>query len=147
MNINDLLDELEKELEESSKMLFTGKKLVDKDYIMDILKDIRENLPMELSQARAIVNDKQRIIGEADCEAASKMEAVDAKIKTLVDENAITERAYERADQIIETAQHNAADIRLGAQTYADEILEDMERYVGEYLDILRGNREELRKK
>lgn len=144
MNINDLLSELEKELEESSNLPLTGKKIVDKDYILDIVNDIRDSLPEEISQAKAIVSEKQRILMDAQKEADEKLQEVETRIAELVDENEVTQQAHEKAERIIEQAQATAAEIRIGAQEYADEILADAERYLNEYLEIIQKNREEL---
>ena len=145
MNINDLLSELEKELEESSNLPLTGKKIVDLEYILDIVNDIRDSLPEEISEARSIVSDKQRILLDAQREADTAMKDVESRIEKLVDENEITQQAYAKAEKIVENAQANATEIRLGAQEYADEILADVERYLNDYLDIIRKNREELK--
>ena len=145
MNINDLLEELEKELEESSNLPLTGKKIVDKDYILDIINDIRESLPTELSQARAIVQEKQRILLEAQKEADTMLKDVEGRIASMIDEHEIMQKAYEQSQIVLENAHNNATEIRLGAQTYADEILEDVERYLNEYREIIQKNRAELR--
>ena len=62
----------------------------------------------------------------------------------MVDESEITKNAYQQSREIIETAQSNAKEIRLGANEYADSILEEVEKYLMEQLDILRSNRQEL---
>ncbi|MDL2289178.1 hypothetical protein LJB83_00250 [Clostridia bacterium OttesenSCG-928-F22] len=146
MNINDLLNELEKELEESSNLPLTSKKIVDREFIMEIINDMKEALPEELSEAKMLVNEKQRILADAQKEADAMMNDVNARIDQLVDETEIMAKAYEKAERVIENAQNTAAEIRLGAQAYADEILQDAERYMMDYLDIIRQNREELKK-
>ena len=146
MNINDLLEELEKELEESSSMPLTGKKLVDKAYVLDIVKDMRENLPSEITEARAITADKQRIVSDAHREAEEIVTHAKERASVLVDQDEITQQAYQKADEILANAKSMAEEIRNGAQSYADEVLGDVEHYIQEYVSIVRANREELKR-
>ena len=70
MNINELLDTIEDALEESANMpLSGGKRIVDVDQIRDYLDEIRANLPGELRQAQAIVNDRGQIVDSANAQA------------------------------------------------------------------------------
>ena len=70
MNINELLDTIEDALEESANMpLSGGKRIVDVDQIRDYLDEVRANLPGELRQAQAIVNDRAQIVDSANAQA------------------------------------------------------------------------------
>ena len=54
MEIFTLLEELEDLLEKSKGLPFTHKSLVDKEEILEIIKEIRLKLPDELKQAKWI---------------------------------------------------------------------------------------------
>ena len=54
MEIFTLLDELEEYLEGARAVPFTNKAIVDKEDILDIIKEIRLKLPDELKQAKCI---------------------------------------------------------------------------------------------
>ena len=72
MNINELLDTIEDALEESANMpLSGGKRIVDVDQIRDYLDEVRANLPGELRQAQAIVNDRAQIVDSANAQERS----------------------------------------------------------------------------
>jgi len=144
MNIISLLDILEDELEKGINLPFAAKALVDREKCLDIIKDIRLSLPDEIKQAEWVKKERQRILVEAQKEAEAITKEAEQRIKALVDENEITKNAYQQSREIVETAQNNAKEIRLGAKEYADSILEDLEGYLVNQLEILRSNRQEL---
>ena len=62
-----------------------------------------------------------------------------------MEQHEITQKAYERANEIIANAQKNAKEIRLGTREYADSILDKVEEILKDTLDVIKMNREELR--
>jgi hypothetical protein len=56
-SITNLLEELENIIEESRAVPFSRNISVDKDTIMDIIADMRANLPNQLKQAEKIVSN------------------------------------------------------------------------------------------
>jgi len=144
LNILNLLDILEDELESGVNVPFARKVLIDKERCMDIIKDIRLNLPDEIKQAELLKKERQRILVEAQKEAETIIKDAEQRIEALVDNHEITQRAYQQAREIIENCQNSAKEIRLGANEYADSLLEQIENYLMEQIEILRKNRQEL---
>ena len=63
MTIDELLDIMDETLEEATTLPFTGgKRMVDVEKVRDIMDDIRLSMPQEIKQARAIVEDRGRIV-------------------------------------------------------------------------------------
>ncbi|MGI6168613.1 MAG: ATPase [Christensenellales bacterium] len=147
MSVNELIEELENEIENSSSFPLTGKKMVDRDVFLEIIKDLKDTIPDEVSKARQIVAEKQRILLDAQKEADALLQDAESKLSALVDEHEVAKQAYARSQEIIANAQNTAREIRSGAQVYADEILQDLQRYLSEYNDIIANNREELGEK
>ena len=69
MEIFTLLETLEEMLEQGKKVPFTDKVVVDKEAILEIIKEIRLKLPDELKQAKWVKEERQRILSEAQKEA------------------------------------------------------------------------------
>lgn len=145
MNVFSLLDILEDELENGKPVPLLGKVMVDRDKCLDIIRDIRLNLPEALERAEMITRERQRILAEAQKEAETLLKEAEQHIKALVDEHEITQMAYQQSREIIENAQESAKKIRLGAREYADEILQEVERYLAQQLEVIKQNREELK--
>ena len=64
MEIFTLLETLEDILENSRNLPFTTKGIVDKDDMLDLIKEIRIKLPDELKQAKWVKEERQRILVE-----------------------------------------------------------------------------------
>ena len=68
MEIFTLLETLEDIVEKSKSVPFTEKAIVDKEEILEIVKEIRLKLPDELKQAKWIKEERERILKEAQKE-------------------------------------------------------------------------------
>jgi len=145
MEILSILETLEDVVERSISVPFSGRCLIDKEEVLEIIKEIRLKLPDDIKQAKWIKEERQRILMEAQKEANSIVKDAENKISSFVDEHEITKKAYERANEIISTAQKNAKDIRLGTREYADSILDKVEEILKDTTDVIKMNREELK--
>lgn len=65
MTLTNLVDELEDLVETASQIPLTGKVMVDRQEFMEILNDIKAQMPGEISQAQKIYQDKDNIINGA----------------------------------------------------------------------------------
>lgn len=145
MEILAILETLEDLVERSVSVPFSGKCLVDREEILEIIKEIRLKLPDDIKQAKWVKEERQRILLEAQKEANNVVKDAENKIASLVDEHEITKKAYEQANEIISNSQRNARDIRLGTREYADSILNKVEDILKDTIEVLRMNREELK--
>ena len=68
MEIFTLLETLEDLLERSRGVPFSSKVIVDKEEMLDLIKEIRLKLPDELKQAKWVKEERQRILVEAQKE-------------------------------------------------------------------------------
>ena len=145
MEIFTLLEELEDILERSKTVPFSGKSVVDKEEILEIIKEIRLKLPDELKQAKWIKEERQRILVEAQKEADDIVKEAENRIISMINENEITKKAYEKKAEIIETANEMSREISKGTKDYADNILEGLEVALEDALKIIQNNRKELK--
>ncbi|MBR5157760.1 MAG: ATPase [Clostridia bacterium] len=146
MEILELIEVLEDKIDQSMTIPFWGKGIIDKDELMDMLQEIRVKFPEEMKQAKWIKEERQRIIADAQKEAAAIIQGAEDKIVALINEHEITKQAYEQANSIIEKAQSNSHEIRLGANQYADDLLRQVEEELVAVADTIRNNRKELKK-
>ena len=70
----------------------------------------------------------------------------------MVTEHEITQQAYQQSQEIINTSEGNAQEIRDGSIAYADDILNELENYmhqyqtvIADYLQIIDNNRQQLK--
>lgn len=145
MNVLKLLEELEDIVESGSSIPFANKVLIDKNDVLEIIKEIRIQLPDEIKQAQWIKEERQRILIEAQQEADMTLEEANKHIREMVDQDEITKLSMKQAEEIIAQAQINAKEMRIGAREYADELLATTEGKLLEIINTIQENRNELK--
>ena len=145
MEIFTLLETIEEMLEDSKKLPFTNKAIVDKEQVLDIIKEIRLKLPEELKQAKVIKEEQDRIIAKANEEAEEIVKEAENRIISMIDEHEITKKAYEQKNKIIENANDMAREISNGTKAYADSILESVQVTLEDALKVIENNRKEVK--
>lgn len=145
MDVLILIDEIEDIVEAGSGLPFSNKVMVDQGEILEIIKEIRIKLPDEIKQAAWIKDERQRILAEAQKDADTLMKEAEFKLSELIDQNEITKKASNMAEELITKAQTNAKEIRLGAIEYADSLLLETQESLKEMIHLLNDNRKELK--
>ncbi|VYT75366.1 ATPase [Clostridium tertium] len=130
VNIIELLDYLEEILDNAPKVPITGKSVVDKKDILEVIDQIQNYLPDSIRKAEWIVNEKDRIIGSAQKEYESTKTEIMEMMKQNVENHDVVKEAKARANEIIALAQRDAKAIRLGSREYSIEILSELDRQI-----------------
>lgn len=145
MEIFTLLETIEDILENSKEIPFSHKALVDKEELLEIIKEIRLKLPEELKQAKVIKEEHDRIISKAQEEANDIVKEAENRIISMIDEHEITKKAYEQKNKIIENANDMAREISNGTKAYADSVLESIQVALEDALKVIENNRKEVK--
>ncbi|MBQ3573780.1 MAG: ATPase [Clostridia bacterium] len=148
----ELLDELEDIIDKGASVPFSGRCILERDELMDIVQELKLKLPDDLKQAKWIKEERQRILHEAQVEADDIIKAANEKGISMINEHEITQQAMEQARQIIEKSNDEARAIVDSAYNYADSLLETVEKVsvssmkeLEQCISIVRSNRSELR--
>jgi len=147
MEILSLLDALEDAIESAVSVPFSGKCMVDRNEILELIQDIRLKLPDDIKQAKWVSKERSRILAEAQQEADNIVKNAESRIAAMVNEHEISRKAYEQAETILNNAKKSAREIRLGTREYADSILGRVEEMLKEMLEVIQENRNELKQK
>jgi vacuolar-type H+-ATPase subunit H len=145
MEILLILETLEELINEARTIPLVGKCMIDREEVLEIIKEIRLKLPDDLKQAKWIKEERQRILLEAKKEGSDIVKNAEGRISSLIDEHEITKKAYEQANEIISNAQKNAREIKTGTREYADRVLNKVEEILKETTEVIQVNREELK--
>ena len=129
--------DLEELLEKSRNVPFLNKGIVDKEQMLDLIKEIRLKLPDELKQAKWVKEERQRILEESKKEADGIVKEAENRIIAMIDEHEITRKAYDQKTEIIETANEMSREISKGTKEYADSLLSNTEEVLNETLNKL----------
>lgn len=151
MDALELLDELEDIIDKGASVPFSGRCILERDELLDILQELKLKLPEDLKQAKWIKEERQRILQEAQAEADDIIKTVEKKAVSMVDENEITKQAITQGKQIVEHANNEALQIADSAYNYSDNLLETVEKVVigamkemEQCVAIVRNNRSNL---
>ncbi|MCL1982487.1 MAG: ATPase [Clostridiales bacterium] len=123
MKVLELLDELEEIIDTASGFPLTGKIMVDAGEILEIVKEIRIELPDEIQQAQWIKNERQRILDEAKREYETVLRDAQRQAETLIENDEIIVKAKIRADEILKIAESNVKHLKMSTFDYIDSIL------------------------
>lgn len=145
MSVLNLLNVLEDVVENSSVIPFSGRVLVDKDEIMELIKEIRIQLPDEVKQAQWIKEERNKILIDAQEESENLIQEAKNRIEELADHDEVVKIARKKAEEIINESEERAKEIQLGSIEYADEILGNIEKSISSVLETIYKNREELK--
>lgn len=145
MEIFTFLEDMEDIIENSKEIPLIHKVVLDKNELLDIIKDIRLKLPEELKTAKAIKEEHDKIIAKAQEEADGIVKEAENRIISMIDEHEITKKAYEQKDKIIENANDMAREISNGTKAYADEILAGIQIALEDALKVIENNRKEVK--
>jgi DNA anti-recombination protein RmuC len=123
MKVLELLDEIEEIIDTSSGFPLTGKILVEAEEILEIVREIRVELPDEIQQAQWIRDERQRILDEAKHEYEAVLKDARAQAESLIENDDITIKAKNRADEIMRVAESNVRNLKMSTFDYIDSIL------------------------
>ena len=117
--------------------LSQNKITVQRDELLEMIKELKLKLPMEIERCKKIMRNKENILSEARTRSDAILSEAVAEANRLVDANQITELANIRANEILEMARaqaqqlvdqasEEANEIRLGAMYYTKDKLTEM---------------------
>ncbi|ATD54930.1 V-type ATP synthase subunit E [Clostridium chauvoei] len=129
-NIIELLEYLQEIIENAPKVPITGKTMVDKKEIDEVIDQIIHELPDQLKKAKWVITEKDRILNDAQKEYENLKKDTLEIMKKNIENHDIVKEAKIRANEIIALAQRDAKAIRLGSREYSNEILTQLDREI-----------------
>jgi cell division septum initiation protein DivIVA len=139
-----LIDKLDDMIHNAKPIPLTDNVRVDKEEIYDLLDQMRATIPEEIKQARWIVKERQEMLAEAKREAERIVKEANDEQLRLVSEQEVVKQAENHAEDIIEEARAREREIRLGAEDYADDILNTLEVNLEKFLAAVQRGRDRL---
>ncbi|NLY81590.1 MAG: ATP synthase F0 subunit B [Clostridiales bacterium] len=127
IKVMDLLEEVEDILENSGKFLLTDKSIIDGKEILDIIEEIRINMPKDIQQAKWVKDEQDRILSEAKTEYDRIVIDAKKQAEYLVESNAIKKEAEKKAETILNEAENHNRYMKLRTYEYVDKLIYDMQ--------------------
>ena len=144
MRINEILDQMEKVLLDSSRFPLTNKRIVEEDEMLQLIDELHDSLPAALMEAERIIAERQKIMAEAQTAAQDIVDQAKSYVTKLTEEHMITRHAQEQADEMIGSARQTAAALRNDATQYANDVFQYLEGQLEKTIDVVRQGRHGL---
>ncbi len=127
MDLAGRLQQLEEMVRDAKSMPLSSSALLNRDEVLDMLKEMQESLPEEIKQARWIVKDREELLGKARHEAERIVEQAREDQLRMARKEEVAHRAEEEADRIVGEAEEQAVEARGEAERYVDAKLAQFE--------------------
>lgn len=145
MDILQIIDEFENTVEETARIPLTGKMVIHEEVVYTFLDKVRAMMPETIREADWVIRERERILAEAEREAATIIETANKKLQKITGESEIMKLAKAQGDEVIENAKKAAREITQGSYSYADEVMIQLQTELEKILLSVRKGREELR--
>jgi hypothetical protein len=144
MDVLVLIDKLDDSIHNGKPVPLTDQVRVEREEIYDILDQMRATVPEEIKQARWIVKERQEMLAEAKREAERIIREARDQQERLINQQEVVRLAERQAEDIVEEARSREREIRLGAEDYADDILNTLEVNLQKFTQAVQRGRERL---
>lgn len=133
--VNSLYDMIQ---EARSVPLSAEKCMIDREKALDILDEIRTNMPKDLEMARAIVEKRNDMVAGGKKDAEELRRKAEEYVRKTVNESSMVAAAQQQADEIVSTAEKQAAQLRNAVSSYCNEKLDATEACAAATLEEIR---------
>ena len=127
MNIHEAIDRLEYLIGHSRQIPLTRTVVVDQEEVLACIDELRLSLPDEIKQARWTLQEQQRLLSEAQAEAARTVSKAGERAQTMIGQHDLVKRAEKQADAMLKEATAKAEETRRAADRYASEVMQNLE--------------------
>ena len=121
--------------------LAADKCIVERDKVLDMLDEIIAQLPVELKQARTIVESRNELISQARREAEAMVMQATEKAEKMITEEAIYQETKRKCQEMVDQTQNRMAELRRVSNDYMDDALRRTEEAIALSLDDVRDTR------
>lgn len=118
---------------------------INRDDALDLLDEIQNKFPAELSEARKTLAERDQILDSAKAEAERIRQQAADKARQMVDEHEVVRQARAEAASVTAQAEKRAEDLKRAANGYCEDALRRTEDAVNVALNEIRQSRSKFR--
>lgn len=141
-NIEDIISALYDMVQDARSLPLSADKCVlEREKVLDMLDEIIAQLPVELKQARTIVESRNELIGQARREAEGMIRQAQEKASQMVTEETIYQEAKRQCMEMVQQTQTRISELRKASNDYMDDALRRTEEAIALSLEDVRDTR------
>lgn len=145
MNIQEAIDRMEYLVSHSRQIPLTRTVVIDQEEALELIDNLRLCLPDELKQARWTLQEQQRLLSEAQAEAARMVSQAGERAQTMIGQQELVKRAEKQAEGVLKEATARADEVRRAADAYVFEVMQSLESQLLKTVATVRKGVEALR--
>lgn len=138
VDIQHLVDRLEDLIDEGRHFPFSKFTFIDEERALEIIDQMRISVPEQIEKASRLINQRDRLLAQANEEAARVVDLARQRSDELTNRDAIVQTAQNRAQNIIEQAKKEAENVRAEADAYVLNVLQELEEQLLRNLTVVR---------
>lgn len=134
-DIIELLDILYGMVNEAwSVPLGNDKCIIEREKAIEIINEIKVNLPTAIAEAQRLVAARDEFIGNAKREAEAMRKNAEEQARIMIEEQEIVRVARAKSNEMITSAEAKSKELRRVASEYVEQIMSETERSMQEAL-------------
>ena len=135
-DVNRLIDMLYERIEDAkSPALKPNMSMVDRDELLDLLDELRAQLPVEIKRAQELLSARDKFVEDAKRDVDRMMRQAELDAKTKVSDSEVLYAAKEKARQMVARAEERCRQLYQVTNEYAEDALARTEEAVQMALD------------
>ena len=140
--VEELVDMLFDMIDEAKNAPLSSEKcIIERDKALDLLDDIKAQFPVELAEARKILNARNEYVAAAKREADEIRKRAEIEAGQMVSEDRVMNQARQKANELVAQAEVKAKEVRRAANEYCEDVLRRTEEAIQAALDEVRESR------
>lgn len=138
MDILYLVDRLENLIAGSRRMPLVNQIIVKESEILSIIEQMRTTIPDEVKQSRRVIQEKERILAQAQADATALLARAREEGERAVNREGLLKVADERSQQLLQKTEEQVHQMIRRAEEHSEHLKVDADAYVVETLRNLR---------
>lgn len=137
--VDELLDMLFDMIDEAKNApLSSDKCVIERDKALDLVEDIKAQFPVELAEAKKILNARSEYVAAAKREADEIRKRAEIEASQMVNEAQVMNQARAKANELMAQAEQKAKEVRRSANEYCVDILRRTEEALADAHEEMR---------
>lgn len=138
MDILYLVDRLENLIAGSRRMPLMNQIMIKEADVLSIIDQMRTSIPDEIKQARRIIQEKERILAQAQADASALLAKAREETERAMNQQGLLKVAEARSKDLVRQADEQSRAMLRKAEEESEQIKIDADGYVMETLNNLR---------
>lgn len=133
-----LIDRLEDLMNNGMRVPLSNRVMIEEEEFLAVVDQLRLSLPQELKQARKVVQDRQKILTDAQAEAEKILAVAKERAEYLMNDQGLVNEAKARSEEILRQAKDSAKRTLGEVDVYALQMLTQLENILSQDLEQIK---------